>query len=987
MQSSSLSTRAKNFPLLKVFLVSTALVMQLMIHLPTLAYDGVEYESEVKVYGSMSQFSDTTNGTPIGTASDYLYYKNIIGGFSDGTFRPSQKVNRAEAAKFFTLAAKTNLNYNALSTPFRDIIISEWYGPYVLAAAEAKIINGHPNGNFRPQDGIQKAQFLAMLARAFDLPTDQASSTFTDVDSSAWYAGFTGLVDEYDLFSEDTTPTTFNPADEMSRAEFALALHRYLKTVDPLADDFVQEPELPENPYPDYSTFVKPKPAKAKKNYVKNWWNKVTGAQEYKAFLKSSKRFTSLENAKVSAEPVELARFYVKNSPSTYFKTSSLVIESSRDLENDIELYVTTNQNSNRDAQAHRQLNINHGLTAVGRLKSSDNYEFVFPETVEIKPNEQNTFIVWGIIKDLSIAEDGFALSLNKINHQAFIDDESYENFKIIHQGKSLRMNPAELVGVTGTGKRVELAEKQSNVVIKSLDIEKQGAVILGKNISFGDAVKFDVSFSDIDNLRLGMLIKNQDIQLGRTLSGPILNENGLEARYKITKDLIPSNVSSAADIKVVFYAQGANNSSDSRMQTAEYTIKKSIASQPVLSPISFAASSVNSSKRIDVIGGRKDIYVGDIKLKNTSNTSVKVDEIFMYLDNVYSLLKGDNLDTVTLTLKDESNDTIGSKIIGFGPDHMERFTGINTFFAPGESHIYKVYLDTFEEDQLATINLYAEGVLAKVDNENFQQIIYPAKVKIGQQVSVHNKDAGKVVIENRSNATDITLTSDFQNIFRVYTFARFDDVTVKKINVSTIMPQALVANLIEYQLVLPNGKISQKIVPVNGDIHFDIDPADFVIMTNVGTYFELHARVIENANIPIATSFDVVVTVDSKFATTQITKLAVVSGTANDVLLRNNTPIKIESTVQTPVWTNWMDRDNASGTGDWETLSEFRSENWGQCDEVVAVECQTVTGQPAASTGQVIQCENTGFNCQNEKQTNGAQCQDYQVRFQCLNN
>ena len=53
--------------------------------------------------------------------------------------------------------------------------------------------------------------------------------------------------------------------------------------------------------------------------------------------------------------------------------------------------------------------------------------------------------------------------------------------------------------------------------------------------------------------------------------------------------------------------------------------------------------------------------------------------------------------------------------------------------------------------------------------------------------------------------------------------------------------------------------------------------------------------------------------------------------------------------------WTKWYDRDNPSGTGDWEPLSDLRNENPGEiCANPIAIESKTVdTGTPAATTGQ----------------------------------
>jgi hypothetical protein len=48
--------------------------------------------------------------------------------------------------------------------------------------------------------------------------------------------------------------------------------------------------------------------------------------------------------------------------------------------------------------------------------------------------------------------------------------------------------------------------------------------------------------------------------------------------------------------------------------------------------------------------------------------------------------------------------------------------------------------------------------------------------------------------------------------------------------------------------------------------------------------------------------------------------------------------------------WTQWLDRDNPSGSGDWETLRNFPPAQ--VCPKPVGIECQTTSGQPYQNTG-----------------------------------
>ncbi|XP_078681206.1 uncharacterized protein LOC144916087 isoform X3 [Branchiostoma floridae x Branchiostoma belcheri] len=85
--------------------------------------------------------------------------------------------------------------------------------------------------------------------------------------------------------------------------------------------------------------------------------------------------------------------------------------------------------------------------------------------------------------------------------------------------------------------------------------------------------------------------------------------------------------------------------------------------------------------------------------------------------------------------------------------------------------------------------------------------------------------------------------------------------------------------------------------------------------------------------------------------------------------------------------WTDWFDRDNPTGTGDWETLSDLQNENPGRiCDSPTGIQARVIgTGQDASTTGEYFAFYDpvNGFVCRKEDQKDGV-CLDYEVRFCC---
>uniref|UniRef100_A0A8C5G9N4 WxxW domain-containing protein n=1 Tax=Gouania willdenowi TaxID=441366 RepID=A0A8C5G9N4_GOUWI len=84
--------------------------------------------------------------------------------------------------------------------------------------------------------------------------------------------------------------------------------------------------------------------------------------------------------------------------------------------------------------------------------------------------------------------------------------------------------------------------------------------------------------------------------------------------------------------------------------------------------------------------------------------------------------------------------------------------------------------------------------------------------------------------------------------------------------------------------------------------------------------------------------------------------------------------------------WTDWFDKDNPSGSGDWETLKDLRKENPGKiCPQPSHIQAQTLSGQnaPAPGDNNVLISPSVGLICKNKDQKD-KKCEDYRVRFRC---
>ncbi|MFW6359015.1 MAG: S-layer homology domain-containing protein [Chroococcales cyanobacterium] len=74
----------------------------------------------------------------------------------------------------------------AQTTTFSDVSSSYWASPFIYALVDRGIIAGFPDGTFRPNAPVTRAQYAAMVRKAFQLPRERSAINFVDVASNYW---------------------------------------------------------------------------------------------------------------------------------------------------------------------------------------------------------------------------------------------------------------------------------------------------------------------------------------------------------------------------------------------------------------------------------------------------------------------------------------------------------------------------------------------------------------------------------------------------------------------------------------------------------------------------------------------------------------------------------------------------------------------------------------------------------------------------------
>lgn len=148
-------------------------------------------------------------------------HKAYINGYPDGTVMPDRMITRAEAAvMFYNL-----MTYKPSDKKyFSDVADEQWYTDAVTTLAGSGVINGYPDSTFRPDKPITRAEFVAMAIN-FANENGGAFCGFSDVTADMWYydavAGATqnGWISGY-------PDGTFKPERFITRAEASSVINR-----------------------------------------------------------------------------------------------------------------------------------------------------------------------------------------------------------------------------------------------------------------------------------------------------------------------------------------------------------------------------------------------------------------------------------------------------------------------------------------------------------------------------------------------------------------------------------------------------------------------------------------------------------------------------------------------------------------------------------------------------------------------------------------
>ncbi len=245
----------------------------------------ITMDKDITVYAKWNagKVPPTLNG------DDHFAY---IIGYDTGDVRPLANIPRSEVATIFFRLLKDEIrdgNFTR-SNSYKDMDPKAWYNNPISTMSKLGIVSGDPNGKFRPEEPITRAEFATICAR-FDESTPNQTPIFTDVQSKSDHWAFEYINKAAALgWINGYTDGTFRPDDYITRAEAMTVINRVLQRIPETEDDLL--PKMVtwvDNPRGEWYYLAVQEATnshdfKRKSNGVNETWTKFTEPRDWSTY-------------------------------------------------------------------------------------------------------------------------------------------------------------------------------------------------------------------------------------------------------------------------------------------------------------------------------------------------------------------------------------------------------------------------------------------------------------------------------------------------------------------------------------------------------------------------------------------------------------------------------------------------------------------------------------------------------------------------------
>jgi len=159
---------------------------------------------------------------------EYMAKRGTVAGYGDGKFKPAGLVTRAQAVTFLVRELyPEQLEKPAEGTTYTDVPKTHPFDKEIAIAAKNGLASGFPDGSFRPDAPLSRAETAAFLTRAYSLSEGKQTTNWSDTEKH-WAAApilvmsSNGLVGGY-------SDGTYRPNQTVTRAEYAVFMSRVIQ--------------------------------------------------------------------------------------------------------------------------------------------------------------------------------------------------------------------------------------------------------------------------------------------------------------------------------------------------------------------------------------------------------------------------------------------------------------------------------------------------------------------------------------------------------------------------------------------------------------------------------------------------------------------------------------------------------------------------------------------------------------------------------------
>jgi len=156
-----------------------------------------------------------------------VYHHTFLTGYPDGMFKPERNVSRAEVAAALTRAL--GLGWSNTRPFYPDVPATHWASGYIQIMTAEGIMQGDVSGTFRPDAFITRAEAATLLLRMLKVApfNNLTSSSFRDVPATNWAVGYIEAMQKYG-FITGYPDGTYKPNTHILRSEFTAIADRAL---------------------------------------------------------------------------------------------------------------------------------------------------------------------------------------------------------------------------------------------------------------------------------------------------------------------------------------------------------------------------------------------------------------------------------------------------------------------------------------------------------------------------------------------------------------------------------------------------------------------------------------------------------------------------------------------------------------------------------------------------------------------------------------